>query len=81
MVRIIKHILIKIVLLLEPVNNAVYLNKILRFATLLFAYICIYICFSFFSVHFSVLPLRSVGRSNFDKGLHILTTTLIQNDI
>ena len=29
----------------------------------------------------SVLPLRSVGRSNFDKGLHILTTTLIQNDI
>ena len=26
----------------------------------------------------SVLPLRSVGRSNFDKGLHILTTTLIQ---
>ena len=28
-----------------------------------------------------MLPLRSVGRSNFGKGLHILTTTLIQNDI
>ena len=27
----------------------------------------------------SVLLLRCVGRSNFDKGLHILTTTLIQN--
>ena len=26
----------------------------------------------------SVLPLRSVGRSNFDKGLHILKTTLIK---
>ena len=25
-----------------------------------------------------MLPLRRVGRSNFDKGLHILTTTLIQ---
>ena len=29
----------------------------------------------------SVLPLRSVGRFNFDKGLHILVTTLIQGDI
>ena len=28
----------------------------------------------------SVLPLRSVGRSNFDMGLHNITT-LIQNDI
>ena len=28
-----------------------------------------------------MLPLRSVGRSNFDKGLHILTTTFILNDI
>ena len=26
----------------------------------------------------SMFPLRSAGRSNFDKGLHILTTTLIQ---
>ena len=26
----------------------------------------------------AVLPLRSVGRSNFDNGLHVLATTLIQ---
>ena len=25
-----------------------------------------------------MLPLQSVGRSNFDKGLHIITTTLIK---
>ena len=29
----------------------------------------------------SVVPLRSVGMSNFDRGLHILTTTLIQDDL
>ena len=29
----------------------------------------------------SVLPLRSVGRSNFDKGLHNLTTLIKKTDI
>ena len=32
-------------------------------------------------IHSSVLPLRSVGRSNFDKGLHNFTTLIQKQHI
>ena len=39
------------------------------------------ICYLFRCVLSSVLPLRSVGRSNFDKGRHNLTTLIHKTDI
>ena len=44
------------------------------------SYIYIYI-YIYISIYSSVLPLRSVGRSNFDKGRHNLTTLIHKTDL
>ena len=41
----------------------------------------IIIIFHIFYIISSLLPLQSVGRSNFDKGLHSLITLIKKNDI
>ena len=45
-----------------------------------YAYVYIYVHILHYSLS-SVLPLRSVGRSNFDKGLHNLTTLIKKRHI
>ena len=50
------------------VVNSVFVNCPIDSVTLVF---CLFRC-----VHSSVQPLRSVGRSNFDKAMHNLTTLI-----
>ena len=45
----------------------------------MYIYVYIYIHHVYVYIYSSVQPLRSVGRSNFDKGTHSLTTLIKKN--